>query len=265
MKLTKKIMLSFCVGLIISVIISWILGQNNAKKLISSRSPQLTISAAISLKDALEEIKPIYQTIHQDLEIIYNFSSSGSLQQQIEQGAPVDIFISAGNKQMDALESKKLLLVGTRQKLLTNQLVLVTPKNEKLINNIQDLTQTNVEKIAMGEPHSVPAGQYTIEVLSYYQILDKIKSKIIYAKNVRQVLSYLETGNVNAGFVYLSDAKTSREIRLVEIFSKNSYSPIVYPIAVLKSSKNPKIAKEFSQFLFSRSAKKVFNKFGFGT
>jgi molybdate transport system substrate-binding protein len=265
MKLTKKIMLSFCVGLIIIVIISWILGQNNATKLISSRSPQLTISAAISLKDALEEIKPIYQTIHQDLEIIYNFSSSGSLQQQIEQGAPVDIFISAGNKQMDALESKKLLLVGTRQKLLTNQLVLVTPKNEKLINKIQDLTQTNVEKIAMGEPHSVPAGQYTIEVLGYYQILDKIKSKIIYAKNVRQVLSYLETGNVNAGFVYLSDAKTSREIRLVEIFSKNSHSPIVYPIAFLKSSKNPKIAKEFSQFLFSRSAKKVFNKFGFGT
>jgi molybdate transport system substrate-binding protein len=265
MKLTKKIMLGFCVGLIIVVIISWILRQNNATKLISSRSSQLTISAAISLKDALEEIKPIYQTIHQDLEIIYNFSSSGSLQQQIEQGAPVDIFISAGNKQMDALESKKLLLVGTRQKLLTNQLVLVTPKNEKLINKIQDLTQTNVEKIAMGEPHSVPAGQYTIEVLSYYQILDKIKSKIIYAKNVRQVLSYLETGNVNAGFVYLSDAKTSREIRLVEIFSKNSHSPIVYPIAVLKSSKNPKIAKEFSQFLFSRSAKKVFNKFGFGT
>ena len=265
MKLTKKIMLGFCVGLIIVVIISWILRQNNATKLISSRSSQLTISAAISLKDALEEIKPIYQTIHQDLEIIYNFSSSGSLQQQIEQGAPVDIFISAGNKQMDALESKKLLLVGTRQKLLTNQLVLVTPKNEKLINKIQDLTQTNVEKIAMGEPHSVPAGQYTIEVLSYYQILDKIKSKIIYAKNVRQVLSYLETGNVNAGFVYLSDAKTSREIRLVEIFSKNSHSPIVYPIAVLKSSKNPKIAKEFSQFLFSRSAKKVFNKYGFGT
>ena len=258
-------MLGFCVGLIIVVIISWILRQNNATKLISSRSSQLTISAAISLKDALEEIKPIYQTIHQDLEIIYNFSSSGSLQQQIEQGAPVDIFISAGNKQMDALESKKLLLVGTRQKLLTNQLVLVTPKNEKLINKIQDLTQTNVEKIAMGEPHSVPAGQYTIEVLSYYQILDKIKSKIIYAKNVRQVLSYLETGNVNAGFVYLSDAKTSREIRLVEIFSKNSHSPIVYPIAVLKSSKNPKIAKEFSQFLFSRSAKKVFNKYGFGT
>jgi molybdate transport system substrate-binding protein len=223
------------------------------------------VSAAISLKDALEEIQPIYQKTHQDVELIYNFSSSGSLQQQIEQGAPVDIFISAANKQMDALESKKLLLAGTRQKLLTNQLVLVTPKNEKLINKIQDLTQTNVEKIAMGEPNSVPAGSYAEEVIKYYKILDKIKSKIIYAKNVRQVLSYVETDNVNAGFVYLSDAKTSKKIRLVEVFQKNSHTPIVYPIAVLKDSKNPKIAKEFSQFLLNHSAKQVFKKYGFGT
>jgi molybdate transport system substrate-binding protein len=117
----------------------------------------------------------------------------------------------------------------------------------------------------MGEPNSVPVGRYTEEVINFYKILDKIRSKIIYAKNVRQVLSYVETGNVNAGFVYLSDAKTSGEIRLVEVFPKNSHSPIVYPIAVLKDSKNPKIAKEFSQFLFNLSAKKVFDKYGFGT
>ena len=117
----------------------------------------------------------------------------------------------------------------------------------------------------MGEPNSVPVGRYTEEVINFYKILNKIRSKIIYAKNVRQVLSYVETGNVNAGFVYLSDAKTSEEIRLVEVFPKNSHSSIVYPIAVLKNSKNPKIAKEFSQFLFNPSAKKVFNKYGFGT
>jgi molybdate transport system substrate-binding protein len=187
------------------------------------------------------------------------------LQQQIEQGAPVDIFISAANKQVDALESKKLLLVGTRQKLLTNQLVLVTPKDEKNVKKIQDLTQTNIFRIAMGEPNSVPAGFYAEEVMKYYKILDRIQSKIIYAKNVRQVLSYVETGNVNAGFVYLSDAKTSGKIRLVEVFPKSSHTPIVYPIAVLRDSKNPKIAKEFSQFLFNPSAKKVFNKYGFGT
>jgi molybdate transport system substrate-binding protein len=265
MNLIKKIILGFFLGMIFVTIISGEFQHNYSTNSVAYEPLQLTVSAAISLKDALEEIKPIYRKTHQEVEIIYNFSSSGSLQQQIEQGAPVDIFISAANKQMDALESKKLLLAGTRQKLLTNQLVLVTPKNEKLINKIQDLTQTNVEKIAMGEPNSVPAGQYAVETLSYYKILDKINSKLIYAKNVRQVLSYIETGNVNAGFVYLSDAKTSREIRLVEIFSKNSHSPIVYPIAVLKDSKNPKIAKEFSQFLFSPSAAKVFNKYGFGT
>ncbi|MFM7437195.1 MAG: molybdate ABC transporter substrate-binding protein, partial [Snowella sp.] len=181
------------------------------------------VSAAISLKDALEEIKPIYQKMNQNVEIIYNFSSSGSLQQQIEQGAPVDVFISAANQPMDALESKKLLLGGTRQLLLTNQLVLVTPKNEKKVKKIQDLTQTNISKIAMGEPNSVPVGRYTKEVIAYYKIVDKIRSKIIYAKNVRQVLSYVETNNVNAGFVYLSDAKTSKKIRLVEIFPKTSH------------------------------------------
>lgn len=265
MRLTKKIALFFCLGMICITIISGRFQSHYSTKSIAFQPLQLTVSAAISLKDALEDIKPIYQKTHQDVELIYNFSSSGSLQQQIEQGAPVDIFISAANKQMDALESKKLLLVGTRQKLLTNQLVLITPKDEKNVNKIKDLTQTNISRIAMGEPNSVPVGRYAEEVITYYKILDKIQPKIIYVKNVRQVLSYVETGNVNAGFVYLSDAKTSREIRLVEVFPKNSHTPIVYPIAVLRDSKNPKIAKEFSQFLLNHSAKKVFNKYGFGT
>ena len=265
MKLTKKIVWFLFVGMILGTIIWGRFQSSYSTKSVPLQPVPLTVSAAISLKDALEEIKPIYQKTHQNVEIIYNFSSSGSLQQQIEQGAPVDVFISAANQQMDALESKKLLLAGTRQPLLTNQLVLVTPKNEKNVKKIQNLTQTNISRIAMGEPNSVPVGRYTEEVITYYKILDKIRSKIIYAKNVRQVLSYVETENVNAGFVYLSDAKTSGEIRLVEVFPKNSHTPIVYPIAVLKDSKNPKIAKEFSQFLLNDSAKKVFNKYGFGT
>jgi molybdate transport system substrate-binding protein len=265
MKLAKKITLFFCLGMIFITIISGKFQSSDSTKSVPFQPVSLMVSSAISLKDALEDIKPIYQKTHQDVEIIYNFSSSGSLQQQIEQGAPVDVFIAAANKQMDALESKKLLLVGTRQKLLSNQLVLVTPKDEKNVDKIKDLTQTNISRIAMGEPNSVPVGRYTEEVLTYYKILDKIRSKIIYAKNVRQVLSYVETENVNAGFVYLSDAKTSKKIRLVEIFPKSSHTPIVYPIAVLRDSKNPKIAKEFSQFLLNHSAKKVFNKYGFGT
>jgi len=265
MKLTKKIVWFLCVGMILGTILWGRFQSSYSTKSVPFQPVPLIVSAAISLKDALEEIKPIYQKIHQNVEIIYNFSSSGSLQQQIEQGAPVDVFISAANQPMDALESKKLLLGGTRQPLLTNQLVLVTPKNEKNVKKIQDLTQTNISRIAMGEPHSVPVGRYAEEVMNFYKILDRIQSKIIYAKNVRQVLSYVETGNVNAGFVYLSDAKTSGEIRLVEVFPKNSHTPIVYPIAVLRDSKNPQIAKEFSQFLLNDSAKQVFNKYGFGT
>lgn len=265
MKLTKKILWFLCVGMILGTILWGRFQSNYSTKSVPFQPVPLMVSAAISLKDALEEIKPIYQKMHQNVEIIYNFSSSGSLQQQIEQGAPVDVFISAANQQMDALESKKLLLGGTRQPLLTNQLVLVTPKNEKNVKKIQDLTQTNISRIAMGEPNSVPVGRYTEEVMNFYKILDKIRSKIIYAKNVRQVLSYVETDNVNAGFVYLSDAKTSKKIRLVEVFPKNSHTPIIYPIAVLRDSKNSQIAKEFSQFLLNDSAKKVFNKYGFGT
>ena len=265
MKLTKKIVWFLCVGMILGIILWGRFQSSYSTKSVPFQPVPLMVSAAISLKDALEEIKPIYQKTHQEVELIYNFSSSSSLQQQIEQGAPVDIFISAANQQMDALESKKLLLAGTRQKLLTNQLVLVTPKDKKKVKKIQDLTQINISRIAMGEPNSVPVGRYTEEVMNFYKILDRIQSKIIYAKNVRQVLSYVETGNVNAGFVYLSDAKTSKKIRLVEVFPKNSHTPIVYPIAVLRDSKNPKIAKEFSQFLLNDSAKKVFNKYGFGT
>ena len=160
-------------------------------------------------------------------------------------------------------DTNNLLLAGTRQKLLTNQLVLVTPKNEKIINKIQDLTQTNVEKIAMGEPNSVPAGQYGEEVLKFYKILDQVKSKIIYGKDVRQVLTYVETGNVNAGMVYLTDAKTSSQVRIAATAPKNSHSPIVYPLAILKDSKNPDAAKAFSQFLLSSPSKTIFKKYGF--
>jgi molybdate transport system substrate-binding protein len=172
MRLTKKIALFFCLGMIFITIISGRFQSRYSRKSIAFQPLQLTVSAAISLKDALEEIKPIYQKTHQDVEIIYNFSSSGSLQQQIEQGAPVDIFISAANKQMDVLESKKLLLAGTRQKLLTNQLVLVTPKDEK-----------NVKVVLINEKGNAKAtvitnekGKSTTQV--FEGSMDDVKAKV---------------------------------------------------------------------------------------
>ena len=261
----KRYFLAFCLGITFCLFSSYFWQHNILIQPASAQSTNLTISAAISLKDSLEEIKTLYQKKDPKIQITYNFGSSGSLQQQIEQGASVDIFISAANKQMDALESKNLLLAGSRRNLVTNQLVLITSKKEKNINKFSDLTKPDINKIALGEPKSVPAGKYAEEVLKFYKVLDQIKSKIVYAKDVRQVLTYVETENVNAGLVYISDVKTSQKVRIAAIAPKESHSPIVYPLAILKESKNPGAAKAFDQFLKRNQSKTIFKKYGFGT
>ncbi len=261
----KRYFIVFGLGILSVLLFSYCFQSNLLLKSASAQFSSVTVSAAISLKDALEEIKTQYQKKDSKAVIIYNFGSSGSLQQQIEQGAPVDIFISAANKQMDALESKKLLLAGTRRHLVTNQLVLITPKSEKKLTKFQDLAKPNIAKIALGEPKSVPAGQYGEEVLKFFKLLDSVKPKIIYGKDVRQVLTYVETGNVNAALVYQTDAKTSAQVRVAAIAPKASHRPIVYPMAILKNSNNPKGAKAFSQFLTSKTSQAIFKKYGFGS
>ena len=245
-------------------ILAFLLGLTATRlKPVLAQSNNLTISAAISLQEALEEIKTIYQKSSK-VEINYNFASSGALQQQIEQGAPVDIFISAAKKQMDALEAKKLLIPGTRRNLLTNQLVLITPKQNQTITKLTDLTKPEVAKIAVGEPRSVPAGQYADEVFKYYKIQDILQPKLIYGKDVRQVLTYVETGNVDAGLVYLTDAKKSNQVRIATKISPDAHQAIVYPVAIIKDTKNLLAAKDFLKFLSSNQAKDVFKKYGFG-
>ncbi|MBD2487190.1 molybdate ABC transporter substrate-binding protein [Aulosira sp. FACHB-615] len=230
----------------------------------TAQTTTLTISAAASLKDALEAIKPIYNQAKPSVNLTYNFGSSGALQQQIEQGAKVDVFISAANKQIDALDKKGLLVDGTKKDLLKNQLVLIAPQNSTNISDFKDLTSNQIKKVALGEPKSVPAGQYAQQVLTSLKIADKLKGKVVYAKDVRQALNYVESGNVNAGLVYLSDAKTSSKVKVVTTAPENSHSPIVYPIAVIKSSKNIDAAKEFEQFLSSNNeARNVFENQGF--
>jgi molybdate transport system substrate-binding protein len=235
-------------------------GSNSAVQ-----SSNLTVSAAASLKNALEEIKPLHSQQKSNVTLTYNFGSSGSLQQQIEQGAPVDIFISAAPKQMDALQQKGLLLDGTRKDLLKNQVVLIVPDKATGISDFKDLSSDRIKKLALGEPKSVPAGKYAEEVLTSQKILDKVKAKVIYAKDVRQVLNYVETGNADAGIVYLSDAKSSNKVKIVATAPEKSHSPVIYPIAVLKSSNNADASKGFIQFLFTNQAKTVFEKQGFIT
>ncbi|MBD2206568.1 molybdate ABC transporter substrate-binding protein [Calothrix sp. FACHB-1219] len=223
----------------------------------------LLVSAAASLKEALEEIKPIYQQSQPNTNINFNFGASGALQQQIEQGAPADIFISAAKRQVDALEEKGLLLKGTRSVLAKNRLVLIVPKNITGITSFYKLKDSKIKKIAIGEPRSVPAGQYAEQVLDKLKILPQVKSKLVYANNVRQVLASVESGNADAGLVYITDAKISDKVKIVVAADEKYHSPIIYPFAVLKSSKNAETAKEFAKFLTSSQAKAVLKKYGF--
>lgn len=260
----KRYLASLLLG---SIAFCWILLSSRQIHLIiplNAQSTNLTVSAAVSLKDALTNIQSLYQKSQANIKLTYNFGSSGSLQQQIEQGAPVDIFLSAASKQMDALAAKNLLLPGSRSNLLTNQLVLVASPSQKAIAKISDLARPDIEKIAIGEPKSVPAGQYAEQTLRYYKLFDRLKSKLVFAKDVRQVLTYVETGNISTGFVYQTDANTLKKVRVAATAPSPSHQPIVYPIAILKDSKNKAAARSFLQFLKSKPAQAAFKKYGFG-
>ncbi len=233
----------------------------------ATTSTQLTVSAAASLKDSIEEIKPLYQQEHPESEIIYNFASSGSLQRQIEQGAPVDVFISAATSKMDALEKQSLLLTETRRDLLKNQMVLITPtdhnKNNLKLDNFDDLTNKEITTIALGQPESVPAGKYAQEVLNSFKITDRVNSKAVYGKDVRQVLNYVATGNVDAGIVYRTDAQVADNVQIVATAPETSHSPVIYPVAVIQNSDYPEAATELVEFLTTPETQALFENHGF--
>ncbi len=229
-----------------------------------SAKAELTVSAAISLKDALDEVKQLYTADNPGVSIATNYGASGTLQIQIEQGAPVDVFFSAAPKQMDTLESKGLLLEGSRKDLLRNEVVLIVPRDSALgISSFEDLTHANVKQVSFGQPDVVPAGQYAREVLTHLGIFNAVNSKAVLAKDVRQVLTYVETGNVDAGIVYSTDALSSSKAKVVAQAPANSHSPIIYPVAVIKATKNAAAARAFENFLSGPKARAVFQKYGF--
>jgi len=224
----------------------------------------LTVSAAISLKDALDAIKQAYASRVPGVSLSMNYGASGTLQLQIEQGAPVDVYISAAPRQMDALQAKKLLLEGTRRDLLRNGIVLIVPKGSTLgLTSFQDLLKPEVEKVALGEPVVVPAGKYAQEVLTHYGIYNHVNAKAVLAKDVRQVLTYVETGDVDAGIVYTTDALSSSKVKIVAKAPPESHEPVIYPVGVIKTTKDPAAAKAFEAFLSGPQARAIFEKYGF--
>ena len=226
------------------------------------KSIELNISAAASLKEAMADLEAAYTSKNPEISFVVNYGSSGSLQQQIEQGAPCDLFISAGQKQMNALKDKGLLLDGTTKDLVENSLVLVA-SNDSEISSIDSLNSDAVSKIALGEPSSVPAGKYADETLTSLAIKDSLSDKLVFAKDVKEVLAWTASGNADAGFVYLSDALSSDGVKIVETISEEYHSPITYPVAIIKDSDDIDAAKAFEDFLFTDEAQEIFEKYGY--
>ncbi|TFE23363.1 molybdate ABC transporter substrate-binding protein [Cohnella luojiensis] len=230
----------------------------------SSSQTELIISAAASLTDSLIEIQALYEKDHGDVRLIFNFGSSGTLQQQIEQGAPADLFLSAGKKQMKALVDKKLIEAEQQTGLLRNELVVVVSVNKhEKVSSMGDLIKPEFGKLALGEPETVPAGTYTKESLEHDRLWDQLQPKLVYAKDVRQVLTYVESGNADAGFVYKTDAFSSKKVTIASVIDPSSHSPIEYPVGIVKATKYPEEAQQFYAFLQSGETREIFAKFGF--
>lgn len=235
--------------------------SNNTQS--NSENKEIYVLAAASLTDVLTELANNYKQ-ETSTEIIFSFASSGALQAQIEASAPADIFFSAAQKQMNALEEKGLIDSETRKDLLENKVVLISPKNSNLnIKSFTDITNSNVKKLGLGEPKSVPVGQYSEEILSNLSILDIAKEKAVYGSDVRNVLDWVETAEVDCGIVYATDAKIAKNINIIAEAPEGTNKKVIYPISIIKSSQNKEEAKKFIYYISTDKSKEIFQNYGF--
>ncbi len=226
---------------------------------------EVTLSAAISLKEVVEELGGRFQRSRPGVVLRYNFGSSGELQKQIEAGAPVDLFISAADRQMDELERKGLILASSRRTFARNALSAIVPADSGLgVTRPGDLIQPQVQRIVIGNPKTVPAGQYAEESLRTLGIWDTLRSKLVLAENVRQALEYVARGEVEVGFVYASDV-TARKGRVKEAFRppQSSYTPVTYPVAVVAGSRHVKLGEAFIDLLLGPDGQAALTRLGF--
>jgi molybdate transport system substrate-binding protein len=231
----------------------------------AAHAQEVTLSVAISMKDVVEELGRGFTAARPGVTLRYNFGSSGELQKQIEAGAPVDLFISAAQRQMDELDKKGLVVTASRRVFARNVLTVIKPADSPIdIVRPADLLDARVAKMVVGNPKTVPAGQYSEESLKALGLWDKLQPKLVFAENVRQALDYVARGEVDAGIVYTTDAAT-RPQQVKEAFrpAEDTYRPVVYPVAVVAASRQAAIAQAFLDLLMSRDGQAVLGRFGF--
>lgn len=226
---------------------------------------EIIVWAAASLQNALREIGTAY-TSRTNNKVAFNFAASGALQQQIESGAPADVFASAGQNEMDALTRKNLIAVDTRKDFARNALVLVVPTDATAgINSFAGLGDEAVRRVAIGNPKTVPAGQYAERLLTKLNLWQALQPKLIRAEDVRQVLDYVARGEADAGIVYHTDALSARNrVRELARASEEESEPILYPVAIVKDSRRAEAARSFVEFLVGDEGQAILTKHGFG-
>ena len=231
---------------------------------VSAQNRGIVVAAAISLKESFNELGAIYER-RTGTKVTFTFGASGELEKQIEAGAPVDVFASAAEREMDELQARNLIDPATRADFARNSLVLVVPRDSKLqIRSFSDLEKPSVTKIAIGNPKTVPAGQYAQQLLRNTRILPKIESRLILAENVRQVLDYVAREEVDAGIVYATDVQVAQGKVLVAARAPDEdYGPILYPLAVTRDSGNVNGAKGFVDLVLSPEGIQILKKHGF--
>jgi molybdate transport system substrate-binding protein len=225
---------------------------------------ELIVSAAASLTNVLKEVAGQFEKTHPGAKIVGNFAASGSLLQQIAQGAPVDVFAAADQKTMNQAQEKGLIIPASRKNFVSNTLVLIAPAGSSLLlAGPGNLALPEVKRVALGNPETVPVGRYTQEALTKAGLWETLKPKFIYGESVRQVLDYVSRGEVDAGFVFATDAAIAKGT--VKIVAEvQGHQPIIYPVALVAAGQKQDLAQSFVDFILSPTAQDVFKKYGFG-
>lgn len=253
---SKRVLL-VCLSAVVTVLTAC--GGDKADS--GDESVTLTVSAAASLTDALQETAEMFHEEHPEIKVDFNFGGSGALQQQISNGAPADMFFSASSDDFKVLLENGSIAKEDSVSLLHNELVLITPKGNETVTSFDDIEDAS--RIAVGTPDSVPAGQYSMQTIDTLGLTADLEQKLVYAEDVRAVLTYVERGEVDAGLVYRTDALTSDSVGIADTAPAGAHEPIVYPVGLIQESDNAEAAETFYEYLQSADALAVFEKYGF--
>lgn len=228
-----------------------------------ARADELVVSAAASLTNAFTAVGEVFEQQHPDTKVLLNFGASDVLMQQIVKGAPADVFASADQKAMDKAAAKKVIVPATRKDFAANSLVLIVPADSHFAPaGLGDLASANVKRVAYGDPASVPVGRYTQGALQTAGVWDAVRAKAVLAANVRQSLDYVSRGEVDAGFVFSTDAAVMPD-KVKVVLNVPTQTPITYPIAQVEGSRHAADAQAFVSFVMSPAGQAVLAKYGF--